>query len=105
MTARTLQLERRGTLDQNNQEMEGDFRLMARTAGCGIAGFRKDAHILTLQAHPEFHNDFMNALLDKMAGGSETSLLKAARASLSQGTDGAAFARWAQAFYAGGGRP
>ena len=80
-------------------------RLMARTAGCGIAGFRKDAHILTLQAHPEFHNDFMNALLDQMEGGSETPLLKAARASLSQGTDGAAFARWAQAFYAGGGRP
>ena len=80
-------------------------RLMARTAGCEIAGFCKDAHILTLQAHPEFHNDFMNALLDQMAGGSETPLLKAARASLSQRTDGAAFAGWAQAFYAGGGRP
>ena len=80
-------------------------RLMARTAGCGIAGFYKDAHILTLQAHPEFHNDFMNALLDQISDGSESPLLKAARASLSQQTDGAAFARWAQTFYAGGGRP
>ena len=80
-------------------------RLMARTAGCNIAGFYKGSHILTLQAHPEFHNDFMSALLDQMASGTETPLLRAARASLSQPTDGAAFAVWAQAFYCEGGRP
>ncbi len=79
-------------------------RLMARTAGCKIAGFLKDSHILTLQAHPEFHNAFMTALLDQMTGRQHAEAVDAARTTLSQPTDGPTFASWAEAFFAAGGR-
>ena len=82
-----------------------DCSLMARTAGCEIAGFFKGSHILTLQAHPEFHHAFMSALLDQLPDGFDPATLAAARQSLSRPTDGPSFAGWAQAFYAQGGQP
>ncbi|MEX0311313.1 MAG: hypothetical protein AB3N17_13845, partial [Tateyamaria sp.] len=73
----------------------------ARSAKCEIAGFSKGGHVFTTQAHPEFTDRFMRAVLDftrpHLAEGEAAS----ADATLDRPHDGALFAHWVTQFFGG----
>ena len=72
--------------------------LIASSAGCQIAAFVKEDHIFCLQAHPEFHDSFMRAVLDFSQPHMSDDLYQSAEKSLNQATDGHIFAQWMGAF-------
>ncbi|MEX0371026.1 MAG: type 1 glutamine amidotransferase [Tateyamaria sp.] len=73
----------------------------ARSAKCDIAGFSKASHIFTTQAHPEFTDRFMRAVLEftrpHLAEGEAASV----EATLGRPQDGALFAQWVTQFFGG----
>jgi len=75
--------------------------LIATSQGAPIAGFAKDAHILTLQAHPEFTDRFMRAVLDVTRPHLEDATYTAALKTLDLPNDGPAFAALATRFFGG----
>jgi len=75
----------------------------ARSAKCRIAGFSKADHIFTTQAHPEFTDRFMRAVLDFTRPHLGEGEAAAAVATLERPQEGALFAEWVTRFF--GGRP
>ena len=71
------------------------------TEGCAIASYVKGDHILAVQAHPEFDDSFMRAVLEYSKPSMSADLYLAAEASLATATDGAEFAEWIAAFLTG----
>lgn len=75
----------------------------AQSAKCANAGFFKESHIFTTQAHPEFTDRFMRAVLEFTWPHLAEGEAKAAEATLDLPQDGALFSDWATRFF--GGRP
>ena len=82
-------------------ELPDDLELIGSSDGCRIAAFAKGDHILAVQAHPEFHDGFMRAVLDFSRQGMSQDRHDAVAASLDRPTDGALFAEWMAAFLTG----
>lgn len=72
---------------------------LGASGNCAIASFHKDNHIFTTQAHPEFSDRFMRAVLDDCRGLLGEPDYAASLASLDAQADGAMFAAWADAFF------
>jgi GMP synthase-like glutamine amidotransferase len=72
--------------------------LLARSDFCPVAAYRVDDHVLCVQPHPEFVEDYSAYLLEKRRAlvGEERHAI--ARAGLAQGHDGLDVARFMQAF-------
>lgn len=67
--------------------------------GCAIAAYKKQDHIFCLQAHPEFHDRFMHAVLEFSRQHMPAQIYQGARASIEKPTDGLVFAKWLEAFF------
>ena len=78
-----------------------DLEIIGSSGGCRIAAFTKGNHILAVQAHPEFHDGFMRAVLDFSRSGMSKDCHDVAVASLDRPTDGILFAEWMAAFLTG----
>ena len=78
-----------------------DVEVIGASDGCAIASFTKGKHILAVQAHPEFHDSFMRAVLEFSKSAMSEDCHDAALASLAQPTDGAVFAEWMASFLTG----
>ena len=79
-----------------------DIEVIGRSEGCAIASFAKGDHILAVQAHPEFHDSFMRAVLEFSKSTMSDDCYATALASLARPTDGAVFAEWMAAFLTAG---
>ncbi|MEM8578461.1 MAG: amidotransferase, partial [Pseudomonadota bacterium] len=75
--------------------------LVATSPGAPVAGFTKGSHILTVQAHPEFTDPFMRAVLKVTEPHLDAATYQTALGTLDQPADGPAFARLAAQFLAG----
>lgn len=78
-----------------------DIEVIGTSDGCAIASFVKGDHILAVQAHPEFHDSFMRAVLAYSKPSMAEDIYLAAEASLDRPTHGAIFAAWMAAFLTG----
>ena len=78
-----------------------DIEVIGASDGCSISSYVKGDHILAVQAHPEFHDSFMRAVLEYSKPSMPADLYLAAEASLATATDGAKFAEWIAAFLTG----
>lgn len=74
-------------------------RITARSAGCEIAGFAIEDHILTTQYHPEMTARFMVSLLDAFSDDIGHKITEEAAQTLGQSTDIDALAEWIARFY------
>ena len=72
--------------------------MIGTSDGCAIASYVKGDHILAVQAHPEFNDRFMRAVLEYSKASMPADVYLAAEASLATATDGARFAEWIAAF-------
>ena len=78
--------------------LPGDVEVIGTSDNCAIASYVKGDHILAVQAHPEFHDNFMRAVLEYSRASMPEDTYLAAKASLATPTDGARFAAWMAAF-------
>ena len=78
-------------------------RLLGTSNRCPIAAFAKGRHIFTTQAHPEFTDPFMRAVVAFCREYFSDADYEAILASLDGTQDGARFARWATDFIQGQG--
>lgn len=67
--------------------------------GTPIAGFALGAHVMTVQHHPEMHEDFIADLVEELADYVGPEATATARASLAQPADSAAFAETVAQFF------
>ena len=81
--------------------LPADCRAYATSDLCRIAGFSKDSHIFTTQAHPEFTDPFMRCVLDHTRLHLDAETAAQAEATLDSPSDGAQFAAWATRFFGG----
>ena len=72
--------------------------LLARSDFCPIAAYRVDDHVLCVQPHPEFVEDYSAYLLEKRRAAVGEERYAAGRAGLAQGHDGLDVARFMQSF-------
>jgi GMP synthase-like glutamine amidotransferase len=72
--------------------------LLARSDFCPVAAYQVDDHVLCVQPHPEFVEDYSAYLLDKRRALVGEERYAAARAGLALGHDGLDVARFMQAF-------
>jgi GMP synthase-like glutamine amidotransferase len=72
--------------------------LLARSDFCPVAAYRIDDHVLCVQPHPEFVEDYSAYLLEKRRALVGEERHAAARAGLALGHDGLDVARFMQAF-------
>ena len=73
-------------------------KLLSSNEFCRYESFSIGQHILTIQGHPEFGNEYMNDLLPILKQRFPNELYQRAMASLAQQNDGAIFAQWVAAF-------
>ncbi len=73
----------------------------ARSEACALAGFAKENHIFTTQAHPEFTDPFMRCVLDATRPHLSAEEVAQAEATLGRTAQGAVFAEWATRFFGG----
>lgn len=81
-------------------ELPAGCDLLGGSNRCPIGSFAKGNHIFTTQAHPEFTDRFMRALLDFTEDKTDQDLASA-RASLTRKAEGDVFAEWASKFFKG----
>ena len=72
--------------------------LLARSDFCPVAAYQVDDHVLCVQPHPEFVEDYSAYLLEKRRALVGEERHASARAGLAQGHDGLDVARFMQAF-------
>ena len=76
-------------------------RTYAESHRCPVAGFAKEAHIFTTQAHPEFVDPFMQCVLDHTRPILSAEEIARAESTLNRPNHGQLFADWATRFFGG----
>lgn len=73
--------------------------LLGSSGDCQISSFHKGNHIFTTQAHPEFSDRFMRAVVEDCRGLFTDDAFAAIQTTLDIAPDGALFAEWADRFF------
>lgn len=89
-----------GNFEQVIEVPEG-MTVLGGHPDCPIGLVEKDAHILSLQFHPEFSAEFMTGYIEKVSDVVSPEKTEAAQVQVNNGHDGDVFGKWAAHFLQG----